>query len=116
MAIAHSICAGTPPILPVKIPRNADPLSDNSDVPYPWVPIITTPLHKNIVPKVRISEGIPIFVTNTPFKKPTIKPPSKATNKPKTADSVEDQVTLKSQPDSPIIDEKERSISPQIIT
>jgi hypothetical protein len=78
------------------------------------VQTITTPRQKNIVPIVAIREGMRIFTINIPLKSPANKPTIKEIPRARKIFWVKKNKVVNTQPENPIMEGKERSISPEI--
>ena len=85
-------------------------------MPWPLVTTITMPRQKNWVPIVATSEGIPILTTMMPFSKPASTPASRQAAKPSHTLWVATNTTSKAVMPKAMIEGKERSISPVMMT
>ena len=75
--------------MPPKASPNSDFVSGSGVMKTPVEPAIrmvkpnVSPITPNIVPMVAISEGIPVWVTSSPFRKPTAIPTPSALAMPR---------------------------------
>ena len=103
-------------ILPVKILLNVVLFKKTNVIPIPPVPIMIKPRSRKFIPIVTTKELSLTFVTNRPFMNPIRSPASIAMKSPNTGILVHVEKTENAHNATPMVDGKERSVSPLEIT
>jgi hypothetical protein len=107
---------GKMPILPVNIEKILVFLKNANGIPFPPVIIMIRPLRRKFIPKVSTNEESPKFVISKLFKSPQKEPTIMATINAKNGFTPAFAIMAKAHAEIPIIDGKDKSISPLAIT